>query len=111
MTAALSLTAWSSGRSRKDSSTPHSDRVRNTRRREGPCGLELPTSHYGGRNLAEKLAAVFPFYAHPEDASNLRGVLDNRKLTTYLLSLSPFPHITSNPSRNSVTPIGRPVFS
>jgi len=49
--------------------------------------LELATSHYRGRNLAEKVRAGLSIYAHAEDASRLRRVLDQRELTAEILSL------------------------
>jgi hypothetical protein len=49
--------------------------------------LELATSHYRGRNLAEKVRAGFSIYARAEDASKLRRVLDERELTAEILSL------------------------
>jgi hypothetical protein len=49
--------------------------------------LELATSHYRGRNLAEKVRAGFSIYAHGEDASKLRRMLDKRELTAEILSL------------------------
>ena len=49
--------------------------------------LELATSHYRGRHLAEKVRAGFSIYAHEEDASKLRRVLDQRELTAEILSL------------------------
>jgi len=49
--------------------------------------LELATSHYRGKNLAEKVRAGFSIYAHAEDASKLRRVLDQRELTAEILSL------------------------
>jgi hypothetical protein len=49
--------------------------------------LELATSHYRGRNLTEKVRAGFSIYAHAEDASKLRRVLDQRELTAEILSL------------------------
>jgi len=49
--------------------------------------LELATGHYRGRNLAEKVRAGFSIYAHTEDASKLRRVLDQRELTAEILSL------------------------
>src|ERR1700731_440729 len=49
--------------------------------------LELATSHYRGRNLAEKVRAGFSIYALAEDASKLRRVLDQRELTAEILSL------------------------
>lgn len=49
--------------------------------------VELATSHYRLRNLAEKVRAGFSLYAHPSDVSNLRRVLDQRELTAEILSL------------------------
>jgi hypothetical protein len=49
--------------------------------------LELATSHYRGRNMAEKVRAGFSIYAHAEDASKLRRILDQRELTAEILSL------------------------
>jgi len=49
--------------------------------------LELVTSHYRGRTLAEKVRAGFSIYAHASDVSNLRRVLDQRELTAEILSL------------------------
>jgi hypothetical protein len=49
--------------------------------------LELATSHYRLRNLAEKVRAGFSIYAHPGDVSVLRRVLDQRELTAEILSL------------------------
>jgi|HubBroStandDraft_2_1064218.scaffolds.fasta_scaffold00184_7 DNA-binding PadR family transcriptional regulator len=49
--------------------------------------LELATSHYRLRNLAEKVRAGFSIYAHANDVSNLRRVLDQRELTAEILSL------------------------
>jgi hypothetical protein len=49
--------------------------------------LELATSHYRGRHLAEKVRAGFSIYAHASDVSNLRRVLDQRELTAEILSL------------------------
>jgi hypothetical protein len=49
--------------------------------------LELATSHYRGRNLAEKGRAGFFIYALAEDASKLRRVLDQQELTAEILSL------------------------
>jgi hypothetical protein len=49
--------------------------------------LELATSHYRGRNLAEKVRAGFSIYARAEDALKLRRVLDQRELTAEILSL------------------------
>jgi len=49
--------------------------------------IELATSHYRGRHLAEKVRAGFSIYAHASDVSNLRRVLDQRELTAEILSL------------------------
>jgi hypothetical protein len=49
--------------------------------------LELATGHYRGRNLAEKVRAGFALYAHADEASKLRRVLDQRELTAEILSL------------------------
>jgi hypothetical protein len=49
--------------------------------------IELATSHYRGRTLAEKVRAGFSIYAHANDVSNLRRVLDQRELTAEILSL------------------------
>ena len=49
--------------------------------------LELTTSHYRGRNLTEKVRVGFSIYAHGEDASKLRRVLDQQELTAEILSL------------------------
>jgi hypothetical protein len=49
--------------------------------------LELATSHYRGRLLAEKVRAGFSIYAHASDVSKLRRVLDQRELTAEILSL------------------------
>jgi hypothetical protein len=59
--------------------TPDGDRAR--------VDIELATSHYRLRNLAEKVRAGFSIYAHPGDVSNLRRVLDQRELTAEILSL------------------------
>jgi hypothetical protein len=49
--------------------------------------IELATSHYRLRNLVEKVRAGFSIYAHANDVSNLRRVLDERELTAEILSL------------------------
>jgi len=49
--------------------------------------IELATSHYRLRNLLEKVRAGFSIYAHANDVSNLRRVLDQRELTAEILSL------------------------
>ena len=49
--------------------------------------LELATGHYRGRNLAEKVHAGFSIYAHADEASKLRRILDQRELTGEILSL------------------------
>jgi hypothetical protein len=59
--------------------TPEGERAR--------VDIELATSHYRFRNLVEKVRAGFSIYAHASDVSNFRRVLDQRKLTTEILSL------------------------
>ena len=59
--------------------TPDGERAR--------VDIELATSHYRGRTLAEKVRAGFSIYAHASDVSNLRRVLDQRELTAEILSL------------------------
>jgi hypothetical protein len=59
--------------------TPDGDRAR--------VDIELATSHYRGRHLAEKVRAGFSIYAHASDVSNLRRLLDQRELTAEILSL------------------------
>jgi len=59
--------------------TPDGERAR--------VDIELATSHYRLRNLAEKVLAGFSIYAHGNDVSNLRRVLDQRELTAEILSL------------------------
>jgi hypothetical protein len=59
--------------------TPDGERAR--------VDIELATSHYRFRNLAEKVRAGFSIYAHPSDLSNLRRVLDQQELTAEILSL------------------------
>jgi hypothetical protein len=49
--------------------------------------VELATSHYRLRNLAEKVYAGFSIYAHSSDIPNLRRVLDQQELTAEILSL------------------------
>ena len=49
--------------------------------------LELATGHYRGRTLAEKVRAGFSIYAHADEASKLRRILDQRELTAEILSL------------------------
>lgn len=49
--------------------------------------LELATSHYRGRTLAEKVRAGFSIYAQADDAAHLRRVLDQRELIAEILSL------------------------
>ncbi len=53
----------------------------------GLLWTKLATSHYRGRNLAEKVRAGLSIYAHAEDASRVRRVLDQRELTAEILSL------------------------
>jgi hypothetical protein len=59
--------------------TPDGERTR--------VDLELATGHYRGRTLAEKVRAGFSLYAHADDISKLRRVLDQRELTAEILSL------------------------
>jgi hypothetical protein len=59
--------------------TPDGERAR--------ADIELATSHYRLRNLVEKVLAGFSIYAHGNDVSNLRRVLDQRELTAEILSL------------------------
>lgn len=59
--------------------TPEGERAR--------VDIELATGHYRGRTLAEKVRAGFSIYAHAEDISNLRRVLDQHELTAEILSL------------------------
>jgi hypothetical protein len=59
--------------------TPDGERAR--------VDLELATGHYRGRTLAEKVSAGFSLYAHADDVSKLRRVLDQRELTAEILSL------------------------
>lgn len=49
--------------------------------------LELATEHYRSQNLGQKARAGFSIYARPQDASNLRRVLDQQELTTEILNL------------------------
>jgi hypothetical protein len=49
--------------------------------------LELATGHYRGQNLAEKVLAGFSLYAHADEVSKLRRILDQRELTAEILSL------------------------
>jgi len=49
--------------------------------------LELATEHYRGRTLAEKVRAGFSIYAHAQDATGLRRVMDQNELTAEILSL------------------------
>jgi hypothetical protein len=59
--------------------TPEGDRAR--------ADIELVTSHYRRRSLGEKVRAGFSIYAHANDVSNLRRVLDQHELTAEILSL------------------------
>ncbi len=59
--------------------TPDGERVR--------VDLELATGHYRGRTLGEKVRAGFSLYAHANDVSKLRRVLDQQELTAEILSL------------------------
>jgi hypothetical protein len=49
--------------------------------------LELATGHYRLRNLVKKVLAGFSIYAHADEASKLRRILDQRELTAEILSL------------------------
>jgi hypothetical protein len=49
--------------------------------------LELATRDYRPRAVAEKAAAGFTLYGRPEDASRLRRVLDERDITSGILTL------------------------
>jgi hypothetical protein len=49
--------------------------------------LELATGNYRGRDLSEKVRAGFSLYAHAEDVSKLKRVLDEQELTAEILSL------------------------
>jgi len=49
--------------------------------------LELATSHYRPRQMAEKARAGFTLYSHSEDAARLRRILDDREITLEILSL------------------------
>jgi hypothetical protein len=49
--------------------------------------LELATREYRPRSLAEKAKAGFAIYGRAEDASRLRRILDERKLTREILTL------------------------
>jgi hypothetical protein len=64
---------------RIEADTPDGERAR--------VDIELVTSHYRGRHLAEKVRAGFSIYARASDVSNLRRVLDQRELTAEILSL------------------------
>jgi hypothetical protein len=59
--------------------TPDGERAR--------VDLELATGHYRLRNLVEKVLAGFSIYAHADEASKLRKILDQRELTAEILSL------------------------
>lgn len=59
--------------------TPEGDRAR--------ADIELVTSNYRLRGLAEKVRAGFSIYAHANDVSNLRRVLHQRELTAEILPL------------------------
>jgi|SRR5882757_1325704 len=49
--------------------------------------LELATGHYRLRNLVAKVLAGFSIFAHGDEVSKLRKVLDQRELTAEILSL------------------------
>jgi len=53
----------------------------------GGMDLELATGRYRGRNLTEKVRAGFLLYAHADDVSKVRRILDQRELTAEILSL------------------------
>jgi len=48
--------------------------------------LELATREYRPRALAEKAAAGFSLYSQPQDAARLRRILDERELTSGILT-------------------------
>ncbi|HEY4740415.1 MAG TPA: hypothetical protein VIH76_07465 [Candidatus Acidoferrales bacterium] len=49
--------------------------------------LELTTGDYRPRQLAEKVHAGFTMYGHPDDASRIHRILNDRELTAEILSL------------------------
>lgn len=49
--------------------------------------LELTTGDYRPRQLAEKVRAGFTMYGHPDDASRVHRILNDRELTAEILSL------------------------
>jgi hypothetical protein len=49
--------------------------------------LELATSHYRPRHMAEKAHAGFTLYGRSEDVARLRRILDDREITAEILSL------------------------
>jgi len=49
--------------------------------------LELTTGDYRPRQLAEKARAGFTMYSHPDDASRVHRILNDRELTAEILSL------------------------
>jgi hypothetical protein len=49
--------------------------------------LELATDNYSGRRLSRILGAGFSLYAHPDDISKLRRILDRHELRAEILSL------------------------
>ncbi len=49
--------------------------------------LELTTEDYRPRQLAEKARAGFTMYSHPDDASRVHRILNDRELTAEILSL------------------------
>jgi hypothetical protein len=59
--------------------TPHGEPAR--------LDLELATEHYRYSSIAQKARAGFSIYARPQDAVNLRRILDQRELTAEILNL------------------------
>lgn len=49
--------------------------------------LELATSHYRPRHMAEKAHAGFTLYGRSDDVARLRRILDDREITAEILSL------------------------
>ena len=74
-------------RARKDSRPGRSDRIRNPRWRTRSRGPRTRHRSLPLRNLAEKVLAGFSIYAHADEASKLRRILDQRELTAEILSL------------------------
>ena len=59
--------------------TPDGERAR--------VDLELATGTYSGRHLSRIVGAGFSLYAHPDDISKLRRILDRHELKAEILSL------------------------